>query len=168
MTGDFLPLNNQLPLREGTLDDLAALVRHRRLMFVDMGRAEGKEPDEAGLALMETAYAEHLRLHMPADALHAWVVDSPDGIVASGIVSIMPWPPKPGDITGQAGYLCSMYTEPAYRRRGLAQRIVLAAIDLCRRRELGCLLLSASDAGRGIYESIGFRQWDTFMRLHIE
>ena len=161
-------MNDHLPLREATLDDLAALVRHRRLMFVDMGLAEGKEPNVADLALMESAYAEHLRQQMPAGILHAWVIESPDGIVASGVLSIITWPPKPGDISGRAGYLCSMYTEPAYRRRGLAQRIVLAAIDLCRSRTVGCLLLSASDAGRGIYESIGFRPWDTFMRLRIE
>ena len=161
-------MNDQLPLREATLDDQPVLVRHRRMMFVDMGCAEGKEPTAADLARMDAAYAEHLRRQMPAGILHAWVVESPNGVAASGVVSIMPWPPKPGDLTGRAGYLCSMYIEPAYRRRGVARRIVLAAIELCRREEVGCLLLSASDAGRGIYESIGFRSWDTFMRLRIE
>ncbi|MDD4050601.1 MAG: hypothetical protein PHR28_01710 [candidate division Zixibacteria bacterium] len=114
-------MDEQLPLREATLGDLPVLVRHRRMMFVDMGPAEGKEATAADLARMDTAYAEHLRRQMSADILHAWVIDSPDGIVASGVLSIMSWPPKPGDTTG-----------------------------------------------RGIYESIGFRPWDTFMRLHIE
>lgn len=161
-------MTHELPLRSATPADLPTLMRHRRLMFVDMARAEGKEISEEELARMDPAYAEYVRCEMPAGNLHAWVAEGPEGIVSSCVLVTFAWPPKPSDLSGRAGYLCSMYTEPAYRRRGLARRIVSAAIDECRRRNIGCLLLSASPDGLRIYERLGFRPWETFMRLRVE
>ncbi|HLY77617.1 MAG TPA: GNAT family N-acetyltransferase, partial [Thermoplasmata archaeon] len=61
-------------------------------------------------------------------------------------------------------YLFSMYTEPGFRGRGLASRIVREAIRLSRRRGYTRVVLHAAPLGRRVYSRLGFeRSWE--MRL---
>ncbi len=124
------------------------------------------EPD--GLDRMERAYAKHLRAHLSGGAVRAWVIEAEGQIVASGAVSILPWPPGPAGGSDRGALLHSMYTAPAYRRRGLARRIVEAAIDFCRAEAVAWLMLggTGSEAGKPLYESVGFRP-SSFMRLDL-
>jgi GNAT superfamily N-acetyltransferase len=54
------------------------------------------------------------------------------------------------------GFVLNMYTEPAYRRRGLAKQVLESIIAWCREQGFKAVLLHASDAGRGLYEQMGF------------
>ena len=59
-----------------------------------------------------------------------------------------------------------MYTEPAARRRGLAKRLLQVMTDWCREHGFSNVSLHASDAGRPLYESFGFRPTNE-MRLKL-
>lgn len=48
-------------------------------------------------------------------------------------------------------------THPDYRRRGFARLLVERAIELAREREVGTIKLDATDQGRPLYLSLGFR-----------
>ncbi|MGH2594245.1 MAG: GNAT family N-acetyltransferase [Anaerolineae bacterium] len=147
---------DDLPLRDATPADIPALVSHRRRMFEDMASARGTAQDPAGLYAMDAAYALHLHAHLGDDTLRAWVIEAAGRIVASGAVSFLVWPPRPNDLTERLALLHSVYTAPEYRRRGLARRIVQTAIEVCRVEGLRRLTLHASEAGRLLYESLGF------------
>ena len=149
-------MSDDLPLRQATLADVPALVNHRRRMFEDMDATEGRPSDRDALDHMAAAYTAHLCRHLPDGALRAWVVESGARVAASGAVSLFEWLPRPHDVTDRLAYLHSVYTEPEFRRRGLARRIVLAAVDACRAAGLRRLTLHASLAGRPLYESLGF------------
>jgi GNAT superfamily N-acetyltransferase len=56
----------------------------------------------------------------------------------------------------QRAWIVNMFTEPEYQRRGLARRLVREMIDWGRASGLRFLYLHASDAGRPLYESMGF------------
>jgi GNAT superfamily N-acetyltransferase len=156
-----------LPLREAMLADIPTLVMHRRRMFVDMDALRDAQPDPTKLDAMDRAYARQLQAWLPDGSIRAWVIEAEGGIVASGAVLFSEWLPRPNDLTGRLAYLHSVYTQPAYRRRGLARRIVQAAIDACRADGLRRLALHASDAGQPLYESMGFRLTNE-MRLILE
>jgi len=49
-----------------------------------------------------------------------------------------------------------MYTEPEYRRQGLARRLMEAMVAWCRAERMTSVYLHASDDGRALYESLGF------------
>jgi GNAT superfamily N-acetyltransferase len=51
-----------------------------------------------------------------------------------------------------------MYTEPGARRRGVAKRLLEAMIEWCRTKGFSAVSLHASDAGRPLYEMVGFQQ----------
>lgn len=52
--------------------------------------------------------------------------------------------------------LSGVYVDPAYRGRGIARALTNAAIEWCRNRGCPAVRLIASDAGRPLYESLGF------------
>ena len=49
-----------------------------------------------------------------------------------------------------------MYTEPDFRRQGLARRVLETMLAWCREQEIVRVYLHASDEGRPLYESLGF------------
>jgi predicted GNAT family acetyltransferase len=60
-----------------------------------------------------------------------------------------------------------MYTDPDHRRRGLAKSIIEAMTCWCREQGFGWVSLHASDAGRHIYENLGFKPTNE-MRLVLK
>lgn len=153
-------------MRDATLDDLPVLVRHRRWMFEEMNTLKGNPNDAATFDAMDEAYARHAALNLASGTMLAWVFEADGRVVASGAVSVYGLPPRPDNFTEKALLLHSIYTDPLYRRRGLARQIVSHAIDVCRAMGVPHLTLHASDAGRPLYESMGFHATGQ-MRLDI-
>lgn len=56
----------------------------------------------------------------------------------------------------RVGYIFGVRVEPAYRGGGIATRLTRACIDFLREIECAQIRLHASDAGRPIYERLGF------------
>lgn len=59
-----------------------------------------------------------------------------------------------------------MYTDPDYRRRGLARQITHVMIFWCRAEGFASVSLHASKAGRPLYEAMGFQPTNE-MRLKL-
>ncbi|MCI4350233.1 MAG: GNAT family N-acetyltransferase [Thermoplasmata archaeon] len=143
-------------LRRAESKDESTLIEHRLAMWRDIG----SYPEKA-VAGHARPYRRWLRRMMKRGELVAYVLESRDGaIAASGAVQFVLDHPRPGH-TDRNGYLLSMYTDPAYRHRGLASQIVRAAIRECRRRGLSRITLHASPFGRSVYRALGFeRSWE--------
>jgi GNAT superfamily N-acetyltransferase len=160
-------MTDALTLRLATIDDIPALVNHRRRMFEDMDALKSVTRDRAGLDAMEAAYAVLLRYEIPAGSTRAWVIDDGGTITASGALKITDWLPRPDGQRRGLVYVHSVYTVPEYRRQGLARRILNAMIDYCRDNGWPRLTLHASELGRGLYENLGFKPTNE-MRLILE
>ena len=52
--------------------------------------------------------------------------------------------------------ILNMYTDPPFRRQGIARRLMQTMIDWCRKEGFVRVDLHASDKGRPLYESLGF------------
>lgn len=93
------------------------------------------------------------------------VRDARHAAVASGLVWFHADHPRPRHPLTSA-YLLSIYTVPSFRGRGLASRIVRAAVAEARRRRVARVALHASTAGRSVYRRLGFeRSWEMRLRL---
>ena len=154
-------------LRLATLDDIPVLVSHRRKMFEDMAALKGERHDRAGLDMMDVAYEALLRYEIPAGSTRVWVIEDGGQIAASGALKFTDWLPRPDGLRRGLVYVHSVYTEPAYRRQGLARRVLTAMIDYCRDNGWPRLSLHASELGRGLYEDLGFKSTNE-MRLVLE
>ena len=138
-------------IRNGTADDIPTIVRHRLRMFEDMGVAVDTQAVSA-------AFAAWLGVHMQAGTYRAWLVEHADGVVAGGGITVPPWPPGPRELSGHVPIVYNIYTEPAHRRRGLARTIMQTIHAWCLDAGYRTLALAASDDGRSMYESLGYRE----------
>lgn len=75
--------------------------------------------------------------------------------------------PTPGHPTGRRAHLMNVYTAPAYRRRGLAQRLLTMLHREAAKRGVTEITLDATDEGRRLYESMGYAASDEAMYLDI-
>lgn len=152
---------SEFVIRPATLADCAALVRHRCEMFKDMGSLR----EDAYQALAD-ATAEYYTRAIPSGEYAAWVVspvDQPEVVVAGGGVQlrrILPRPDSEGHLLGSGpqGLIVNVYTEKAWRRKGLAELVMQTIIAWSRSNGLSSLVLHASQMGQPLYERLGFSQ----------
>ncbi len=154
--------NPKLAVRRATLRDLDTLVHQRRAMWGDLG-IKDKSMHEKG----DREYRHWARTRLKAGKLLAWVVENRVGRVAGGgCLWLQPVQPRPHRAAMFQPYLLSMYTEPGFRRRGVASLVIQAGIDWCGKNGYERLMLHASDMGRKVYGRFGFkRTWE--MRLDL-
>jgi len=153
---------DEITIRPAAFADLQHILRHRRTMFRDMGSGTEAELD----AMVVTAEA-FLRQAMPAGTYRGWLAETKDGRIAAGAgVTIVPWPGAPRDPALRRGWVQNVYTEPEFRRRGLARRLMEVLVEWCRAEGFHTVSLHASREGRGLYESMGFRVTNE-MRLEL-
>lgn len=147
-------LSEPFPIRAAAPADAATIIHHRRAMFFDMGRR-----DEAWLDGVAASFLPWVRQKLETGEYLGWFAVAPDQSVAAGAgLWLLDWFPHRLDRGSLRGYLLNVYTEPAFRRRGLARQLVQVALDHCRERGITIATLHASDEGRPLYESMGFKQ----------
>lgn len=138
-------------VRVATNADADAIVRHRLDMFAEMGI-------QMDAALIARAFRNWLDHAMPSGLYRGWVVETAAAeVVAGGGITVLPWPPGPRYSGDRLAFVYNVYTEPAHRRQGLARMVMEAIHAWCRAAGISSLALNASDAGRPLYEALGYR-----------
>jgi GNAT superfamily N-acetyltransferase len=140
-------------IRPATADDIPLLLRHRRMMWWDMGRR-----DEAALDLADQAAAEYF-----ADAISCGMyrgflaIDDAGQVIGGGGIVISPWPSLLGQRQPRRAMILNVYVEPCHRRRGVARKLMETMIEWCRENGFVNVALHASEEGRQLYEQLGFK-----------
>jgi GNAT superfamily N-acetyltransferase len=142
----------EIQIREATPADIAWVVRHRKQMFADMGRGTAADRERMGVTT-----ERYLREAMPAGMYRGWLAETGKGEVVGGVgIAVSPWLGSPEDEATRRGLIVNVYTEPEFRRRGIAQRLMDAVTGWCRDQGYGSVFLHASQFGRPLYEKMGF------------
>jgi len=71
-------------------------------------------------------------------------------------VLLSPWPANPHDACTERAVILNVYTEPEFRRLGVAQRVVTVILEWIKAYGLQSVNLHASEEGRALYEKLGF------------
>jgi ribosomal protein S18 acetylase RimI-like enzyme len=149
-------------IRAATEEDAETIIRHRRAMFFDMGRR-----DEAWLDAVVASFLPWLQQKLRTGEYLGWFALAPNRSIAAGAgLWLLDWFPHRLDRASQRGYILNVYTEPRYRRCGLARQLVEIALDHCRAQGITIATLHASDEGRPLYESLGFQPTNE-MRIEL-
>src|SRR5437763_930953 len=111
-----------ITIRAATPDDLTAIVKHRRNMFRDdLGSSA------AALTAMERTSAPFIERGLREGWYHGWLAMASGRAVAGAGVIVYDWPSNPrAPEQTQRAYLLNVYTEPAFRGRGLARPPAIA------------------------------------------
>ncbi|MDR2945400.1 MAG: GNAT family N-acetyltransferase, partial [Candidatus Adiutrix sp.] len=88
----------------------------------------------------------------------------------AAFLSVYERPANPGIPNGLWGEVSNVFIYPEYRKRGLATALMQRLITLARERGVSRLDLSATEAGRPVYEKLGFSTdaAHTRMQLRLE
>ncbi len=147
------PKANGIVLRRAGVADAATIAGHRYSMFRDMGYN-----DEAALDAMRKKFLPWVESKLKSGDYLGWLaVTEGDTVVGGSGLWLMDWPPHMVGSSPKRGNIVNVYTEPSFRRRGLARRLTEAALDWCKANEIDFVILHASDEGRRLYEELGFQ-----------
>lgn len=70
--------------------------------------------------------------------------------------------------SGKRAHLMNVYTEESYRRRGIARQLVNMLIEDARVHGATEISLDATESGRPLYESVGFKASEECMVIDIQ
>ena len=80
-----------------------------------------------------------------------------DQPVGCATLCYMTWLPTLSHPTGQRAHLMNVYTAQTHRRQGMARRLITALMEEAQSRGVTEISLDATEAGRPLYEALGFR-----------
>ncbi len=122
----------------------------------------GQQPDETLLLANRQFYEKHI-----ADGTHYALIIEYDGEKCGcGAVCFTDELPSPDNPSGRCAYLMNIYVREAFRKHGLAHKIVSHLIQESKRCGCGKIYLETTDDGRPVYQSLGFRDLPDIMKYH--
>jgi len=152
-------------IRLATVNDIEVIARHRVRMFEDMGTLP---PDQVPIMVERTR--RYLERAIPAGEYIGWLAsprENPNRVSAGAGLqrrTVLPFPPSG---TGREAIVINVYTDPEFRRLGLARALMDALIAWSREAGIERLALHASPYGRSLYEDLGFQATNE-MRLVLD
>lgn len=147
-------------IRRATMDDLEQVISLRIEFLSDCWQQDCS----SDMALLAST-REYVERNLPTHALRVWFAETGGEIITTGGMIFFDRMPTVGNKIGREAYLLSVYTRPAWRGRGIANVMMREMIDHAWEAGVGRIFLHASDAGRPIYEKLGFTTTGTDMEL---
>ena len=113
------------------------------------------------------ALKDYYDRHMADGTFVSWLAVDGDRIVGTSGMSFVEKPPYFGCPSGKMGLLSSMFTDPDYRRKGIAKELLSRVIDEARDYGCGTVQITASDMGVLLYTDFGFVKNGNFMQYKL-
>lgn len=148
-----------LMIRKATNEDIEDLVRNR----IDFQYALGGHPSDKFTEITRS----YLQNHMEDGSLICYIAILESKIISSVIICLYNVIPTIANTTGSIGYVFNVFTLTDFRRQGLATKLLLCGIEEAKSKGVGELFLEAQDAGKGVYQNLGFKLLQREMHLDL-
>ena len=132
-------------------------------MRIKQLREEGATEDIDLIPALKDYYSRH----MADGTFVSWLAVDGDKIVGTSGMSFVEKPPYFSCPTGRIGLLSSMFTDPSYRRMGIAKELLSRVVDEAKKYGCGCVQITASDMGVLLYTDFGFVKNGNFMQYKL-
>jgi GNAT superfamily N-acetyltransferase len=154
----FASMHDIFRICRTTVEDVDIIAWHRARMFQDMG-----DVSDDAFEILRAKARLRLKEWLKSGDYIGWLAtlaDKPETVVGGAGVqlqSILPRPLHASTIgEGRQGTILNVFTEPQWRRRGIAGLLMKEIITWSMDEHLDRLLLHASDDARSLYERLGF------------
>lgn len=145
--------------RKLTKDDLDTFINMR----ITQLREEGATEDIDLIPALKDYYDRH----MADGTFVSWLALDKDKIIGTSGMSFVEKPPYFGCPSGRIGLLSSMFTDPGYRRMGIAKELLNRVVEEARAYGCGAVHITASDMGVKLYTAYGFVHNNNFMQYML-
>ena len=147
--------------RIATIDDIEILTKSR----IEVLKAANKLTDDTDMSEVEKASRDYY-LRALVDGSHtAVLVFDNDKFIGAGAVSYYQVMPTYHNPSGKKAYIMNMYTNPEYRRQGIAFKTLNILENDAKKRGITQIYLEATDMGKPLYEKYGFTIMPSEMEL---
>lgn len=125
------------------------------------GRTVPKDVD------LKSALFDYYRKHMADGTFVSWFAMDGERIIGTSGMSFVEKPPYFTCPSGKLGLLSSMFTNPEYRRMGIAKELLDRVVGEARNYGCGSVHITASDMGVKLYTAYGFKHNGNFMMFDL-
>lgn len=132
-------------------------------MRINQLREEGAKED----ADLRPALSDYYMRHMKDGTFVSWIAEDEGKIIGTSGMSFVEKPPYFGCPSGKMGLLSSMFTNPAYRRKGIAKELLHRVVEEAKNYGCGTVQITASDMGVKLYTAYGFVHNGNFMQYKL-
>lgn len=143
------------------LEDMELLVKTR----IEVLRAANCLGDGTEMPLVEQQSREYYEECLKAETHIAYLVFDGEKFIGAGGISFFRVMPTYHNPTGWKAYIMNMYTNPDYRRRGIAYHMLELLIEEAKKKGVRHISLEATKMGRPLYERYGFVSMKDEMEL---
>lgn len=116
---------------------------------------------------LEPALKDYYLRHLSDGTFVSWLALDNDRIIGTSGMSIVEKPPYFGCPSGKIGLLSNMFTDPSYRRKGIAKTLLSKVIDEAKTQGCGTVQITASNMGVLLYSDYGFEKNENFMQYKL-
>lgn len=97
--------------------------------------------------------------------IFCYLIREKEEIVACAFLLVVEKPMSPAFITGKTGTVLNVYTNPAYRHKGYAKKIMNKLLSDAVVKNLSVVELKSTEDGYHLYKSVGFT--DEVSKYHV-
>jgi GNAT superfamily N-acetyltransferase len=155
-------MSQRFNIRFAAAGDAEIIGDHRARMFTEMGQVPPEAFDE-----LRKQSCKRIREYLNRGEYVGWLAspatDLSRVIGGAGVQlrQVLPHPSSNGDLwvgvaEGRHAIIINVFTDPAWRRQGLALKLIREIINWSRAERLDRLVLHSSDAARSLYQRLGF------------
>ena len=117
---------------------------------------------------LKSSLKDYYDRHLADGTFVSWLAIDGDRIIGTSGMSFVEKPPYFTCPTGRLGLLSSMYTDPNYRRMGIARELLHRVVEEARAYGCGAVHITASDMGVKLYTAYGFTHNGNFMQYRLD
>ena len=147
--------------KKATIYDIEILTKTR----IEVLRAANKLSDDVDMKEVEKTSFEYYKIALQNETHTAYLVFDGDKFVGAGGVSYFQVMPTYHNPSGYKAYIMNMYTNPKYRRKGVAIKTLHLLVEDAKKRGVHAISLEATDMGKPLYERFGFVKMNDEMEL---
>lgn len=145
----------EIEYRKLTLSDLDTFITMRITQLREEGATEDID--------LRPNLMDYYKRHLADGTFVSWLAVDGDKIIGTSGMSIVEKPPYFSCPSGKLGLLSSMYTDPGYRRKGIAKKLLSLVVGEAEKAGCGAVHITASDMGVLLYTDFGFKKNGNFM-----
>lgn len=149
--------------KKAELKDIDILVKTR----IEVLRAANRLENDTDMSLVEKNSRQYYEEALQSDMHRAYLVYDEEKIIGAGGISFFQVMPTYHNPTGWKAYIMNMYTDPSYRRQGIAYHMLELLTGEAEKKGIRHISLEATDMGRALYERYGFVKMNDEMELPI-
>ncbi len=143
------------------------LTKNELDIFIEMRISQLREEGATEDIDLRPALKDYYLRHLADGTFVSWLAFDGEKIVGTSGMSFVEKPPYFACPSGRIGLLSSMFTNPAYRRKGIAKELLSRVVKESKDFGCGTVQITASDMGVKLYTDFGFVHNQNFMQYKL-